>query len=90
MLVFAAKVVLRGQSGWLEGTTLEKDVWRCAWAIALAPYVMTSGIPLMPVWCADSLASPNTMLLHSHVLCLDKEAVPLFWMMYDALGLRRD
>jgi len=45
----------------LEGTTLEKDVWRCAWAIALAPYVMTSGMPLMPVWCADSWASPNTV-----------------------------
>ena len=52
-----------GQSGWLEGTTLVKDVWRCAWAIALAPYVMTSGMPLMPAWCADIWASPNIVCL---------------------------
>jgi len=90
MPVFAAKVVLKGQSGWLEGTIPVRVVWKCAGAMPGALYVMTSGMPLMPEWCANSWASPDTMLLPFHLPSLDKEVVQLFWMMYDVLGMRID
>ena len=35
-----------------------KDVWRSATTMPGAQCAMTSGVHLMPLWCADSWVSP--------------------------------
>jgi len=43
-------------------------VWKFAGAMPGALYVMTSGMPLMPEWCANSWASPDTVCVID-ILC---------------------
>ena len=38
-----------------------KDVWRSVKTRTGALYVMICGMLVMPVWCADSLDSPDTV-----------------------------
>ena len=64
------QVVLRELSGFVVGTTLVKDVWRCAELMPGAQCVMTSGILLMLLWCANNLASPDTVSL-SHACIVE-------------------